>query len=419
MFGLIDCNNFYASCERVFRPELNGQPIVVLSNNDGCVVARSNEAKALGIPMGAPAFKFQDTFTKQGIHVFSSNYALYGDMSARVMSILSNYSPDVEIYSIDEAFLKFVGFERFDLKTYGEEIRHKVTKGTGIPISVGIAPTKALAKVANKIAKKYPVETKGVHVIDSEALRIKALKWTAIGDVWGIGRKHAQRLIQHRVATAYDFTLMPDDWVKKHLSVVGLRLKQELLGIPTLNLEAVSTKKSIATTRSFETTYTSFDDIKERVVTFATSCAEKLRKQGSNCNAMLLFLHTNGYRQDVPQHNCNIVIQLPYATNSSIDLAKSCISGLKKIYKEGYAYKKAGVVAMDIVPERPDQLTLFTKKNEKHEPLMQVMDKLNAQIGQHKIKLASQDLGRTWKMKQERLSPCYTTRLSDIITIKV
>ena len=227
MFALVDCNNFYASCERVFRPNLIGKPIVVLSNNDGCVIARSNEAKPF-IPMGAPAFKFKAVFNQHKINVFSSNFALYGDMSNRVMTILREFSPDVEIYSIDEAFLKFDGFDYFELVEYGKEINRRVRRGTGIPISTGFANTKALSKVANRIAKKYPEKTGSVYIIDTEEKRIKALKWLAVGDVWGIGRQHAERLTFKGVSTAYQFTELSDTWVRNNMGVIGLRLKREL-----------------------------------------------------------------------------------------------------------------------------------------------------------------------------------------------
>ena len=254
MYALVDCNNFYASCERVFRPDLNDKPIAILSNNDGCVIARSNEAKPF-IPMGAPAFKFKKEFERNNIHVFSSNYALYGDLSNRVMTTLSNFAPEIDVYSIDEAFLKFDGFDYFDLNEYGNKIRTTVTRNTGIPISIGIAPTKALSKVANKIAKKYFERTKGVYVIDNEEKRVKALKWLNIEDVWGIGKKHARKLKYNGIHTAYDFTLKSDNWTRKHFSVVGLRLKRDLSGIPTLGLDEVKTKKNIATTRTFDFNY--------------------------------------------------------------------------------------------------------------------------------------------------------------------
>lgn len=419
MFALIDCNNFYASCERVFRPDLQGKPIVVLSNNDGCVIARSNEAKAAGIPMGAPAFQYQELFNKHKVHVFSANFALYGDMSQRVMNILADYSPDIEIYSIDEAFLKLTGFDFFNLREHGKSMRYKVLKWTGIPISVGIAPTKALAKVANRIAKKYPEQTENVHIIDNEEKRIKALKWLKIEDVWGIGRQHAKRLNKIGVITAFDFTQLEDNWVKKNMTIVGLRLKHDLQGIPTLNLEEQVAKKNIATTRSFEKNYTELEELSERISTFAVSCAEKLRKQNSCCNSLMVFIHTNKHRKDLPQYSRSIVIKLPYPTNSSIELSKFATQALKHIFKKGYHYKKAGVIVQDFTPSTLPQLNIFENSHERHHSLMKAIDIINNSMGQQKVRLASQDLKRIWKMKQEKLSPCYTTKLSDIITIKV
>ncbi len=419
MFALIDCNNFYASCERVFRPDLNGKPVVILSNNDGCVIARSNEAKAMGIPMGAPAFKFDELFKQNNVHVFSTNFPLYGDMSNRVMNILSDFSPDMEIYSIDECFLKLHGFELFNLQEHGLSMRLKVVKWTGIPISVGMAPTKALAKAANRIAKKFPERTNGVYIIDTDEKREKALKWLKIEDVWGIGRKHAKRLQDIGALTAFDFIKLSDDWVKRNMSIVGLRLKHDLQGIPTLDLEDVQPKKNIATTRSFETNYTEFEQLAERVTAFTASCAEKLRKQKSCCNSLMVFVQTNRFAKDLPQYNRNIVIKLPYATNSTIELTKFSLLALKQIFKEGYLYKKAGVIVQDFVPENEIQTQLFDNRNEKHVPLMKAIDKINAQFGQQKIRLGSQDPKRIWKMKQEKLSPRYTTDLRDIITINL
>ena len=298
-------------------------------------------------------------------------------------------------------------------------MRYRVGKWTGIPISVGMAPTKALSKLANRIAKKYPEKTKGCYIIDSEEKRIKALKWLKIEDVGGIGRQHTKRLKAQHVFTAYEFTQLPDSWVKKHLSVVGLRLKQDLQGIPTLDLEEVQPKKNIATTRSFETNYTQFEELAERISTFASSCAEKLRQQKSCCNSLMVFIHTNGHRKDLPQYSRNIVIQLPFATNSTIELSGFALQALKKIYREGYSYKKAGVIVQDFTPEDVVQQSLFENRDERHIPLMRTIDKLNMQFGQQKVRLASQDPKRVWKMKQEKLSPCYTTNLNDIITIHV
>lgn len=419
MFALIDCNNFYASCERVFNPSLIDKPVVVLSNNDGCVIARSNEAKAMGIVMGAPAFKFRDTIEKNAVHVFSTNFALYGDMSNRVMSILASFCPAMEIYSIDEAFLDFSGFDNGKLEAIGAEMRKRVLQWTGIPVSVGFAPTKALAKVANRIAKKFTERTGGVYMISTEEQRLKALKWLPVEDVWGIGRRHARRLQDMNVRTAYQFTELSDRWVRENMTVIGLRLKHDLQGIPTLQLDDVTDKKSIATTRTFEHNYTDLAQIRERVASFAVSCGEKLRRQHSCCNSIMVFLHTNAFRDDQPQHSKNIVIKLPFATNSSIELVKFAVMGLEKIYQKGYGYKKAGVIVSDFSHEENQQMNLFENRNVKHIALMKVMDKINRSIGQHKLHLAAQDTGRVWKMKQEKLSPRYTTNLNEILTVKI
>lgn len=419
MFALVDCNNFYASCQRAFEPHLRNKPVVILSNNDGCVIARSNEAKALGIPMGAPAFEYKTLFEQNNVSVYSSNYALYGDMSSRVMNILARYSPEIEIYSIDEAFLKFKGFELFDLDQLGLDMQRTVTKGTGIPVSIGFAPTKALAKVANKIAKKYPERTQSVYAIDTEEKRIKALKWTKIEDVWGIGRKHTKRLQAKNIHNAYQFTQLSDDWVRKEMAVVGLRLKHELEGKPTLDLEEPKNKKMIATTRSFEKAMTKLEDISERVATYTASCSEKLRKQGSHCNMIMVFVQTNYFRKDQPQYSRNIVINTDFPTNSTIELNHYAQVGLKAIFREGYHYKKAGVIVMGLTPNNETQLSLFNTSNPKHQPLMSVIDKMNKSYGTNKIKFANQSLGRQWKMKQEKLSKSFTTRIDEIITINL
>ncbi len=419
MFALVDCNNFYASCERVFRPDLNNRPIVVLSNNDGCVIARSNEAKKLGIPMGAPAFQYEKIFKEFGVEVFSANFALYGDMSNRVMTILADFSPEIEIYSIDESFIKFSGSAILRLNDIGLEMRRRVLKWTGIPISVGFANTKSLAKVANKIAKKFPEQTKNIYIIDSEEKRVKALKWLKIEDVWGIGRQYSKLLQKMDVHTAYDFTQLNDEWVKKRMTIIGLRLKRDLQGIPTLDLEQIQSKKSIATTRSFDEECVEFEQLAERVTTFAVSCAEKLRKQQSCCNAIMVFVLTNRHKKEAPQYNKNIVMWLPFATNSSLELAKFAREALSQIYKEGYRYKKAGVIALDIIPENRVQQTLFLNRDERHINLMKAIDWLNSQYGQQTIRLASQHPKGILKMRREKLSPRYTTNLDDIITINL
>ena len=366
MIALIDCNNFYASCERVFRPELNGKPVVVLSNNDGCVVALSDEAKKLGIPKSAPAFKYQRFFAANNIEVFSSNLTLYGDMSSRVMSILSSYSPKIEVYSIDEAFLNFDGFELYDLQEIAHRIRKHVLKWTGIPVSVGFAPTKSLAKVANRIAKKFPERTGGVYMIDSEEKREKALKWLSVEDIWGIGDQTTEKLNYYGVKKASDFVQMSDYLVRKNMTVVGLRLKRDLQGKRTLRLEDIQNKKSISTTRSFDEMYTTFDQIKERIVTFASNCAEKLRAQKTCCNLIMISIETNYFRKDLPQYSRYASVKLPYPTNSSLELVKFAIEALKRVFLEGFHYKRAGVVVLDLTKENPSQLNMFENSNSKH-----------------------------------------------------
>ena len=419
MFALVDCNNFYASCERVFQPQWEGKPIVILSNNDGCVIARSNEAKALGITMGAPAFQYQKQFKQQGVKVFSSNYPLYGDMSSRVMSILERYTPNIEVYSIDEAFLQFRGFGLFNIQEEGKKMRKQVHQWTGIPISVGIAPSKALAKIANKIAKKFASKTKGVYSIDTEDKRIKALKWTKIEDVWGVGRKHRVRLEAMGIKSAWQFTLLHDNWIRKQMSVLGLRLKKDLLGIPTIQLEEIQlSKRVIATTRSFEDTLSCFSDLEERISTFASNCAEKMRKQQSSCNVLLVFIRSDPYKKNTLPYQNSCTLSLPYATDSSIMLSKYAVLGLRKIFKEGVVYKKAGVMIMDLVPTAKRQLSLFENTSTKHVTLMQSLDQIHKRFGPNQIKLANQDLKRTWKMKQEHLSSRFTTELKEVITVK-
>ena len=417
MFALVDCNNFYASCERVFQPQFRNSPIAILSNNDGCVIARSDEAKSLGLPMGAPAFKYKAFFKEHQIQVFSSNYPLYGDMSSRVMSILKQFSPDVEVYSIDEAFMLLNSKD--DVDTLGHNIRNRVLQWTGLPTCVGIAPTKALSKVANKIARKFPKETGGVFVIDSDEKRIKALKWTKIKDVWGIGRRIEKRLSQQNILTAYDFTQLSDSWVKAQFSITELNLKKDLEGTLTLDLEDDRPiKKSIATTRSFEGTYTDISDIKERVATFANSCAEKLRAQNSSCNMLIILLQGNRFKKNQQPYKTSITVVLPHTTNSSLTIVKNAITTIDQLYQKGIKYKRAGVIVTGLVPTDNHQLDMFSNENPKHDPLMKAIDKLNKKYGDYKLKIANQDLQKTWKMKQDHLSHQYTTKFNDILIIK-
>jgi len=418
MFALVDCNNFYASCERVFNPNLQKKPIAILSNNDGCVISMSDEAKELQLPFGAPIFKWEQFCKEKNIIILSSNYPLYGDMSARVMNILAQFSPDVEVYSIDESFLQLTGFENYNLEDYGIVIRKRILKWTGIPTCVGIAPTKALCKVANKIARKFPKETKGVYVIDSDEKRIKALKWTKIGNVWGIGRQLKKRLEAKGCVSAYDFTQLPSDWVLKNLSIVVWRLQKDLQGISKIPLEEVSSKKMIATTRSFEYTYSDIENIKERISTFAASCAEKLRAQKSSCHMLIVQLSSDQHKKDAAQHKASKTIVFSCPTDSTLTISSAAVSAAKAIFKTGIKYKRAGVIVMGLVPNDNFQLNLFSHENPKHKPLMHAIDTLNRKFKADKIKLGNQDLNRTWKMRQERLSPKFTTNINEILVVK-
>ena len=419
MYALVDCNNFYVSCERVFQPQLNGKPVVVLSNNDGCIISRSNEAKALGIPMGAPEFQVRDLIKQHDIRVFSSNYALYGDLSHRVMKILENYTPNVEVYSIDEAFLNFSGMTILDLNVYGAEIQHRILKWLSIPIGIGFAPTKALSKVANKIAKKFPERTNGVYVIDTEEKRIKALKWTKIEDVWGIGFRLTKKMQARNIKTAYDFTLPYNEaFIRKEMGVVGMRLKYELEGKSVLEMEEPKAKKNIAVTRSFEKDITDFNELKERVVTFASVCSEKLRKQNSCCNVVTLYLRKDPFNANGEKYSFYRMQTLSFPSNTSFSISQTAIMMLKDLYQEGTAYKKAGVMVSEIVPSSQRQFMLFDEENPKYQKLMEVMDAVQAKTGERKLRLASQDLKRTWKMKQNHLSNRYTTNFNELLEVK-
>jgi DNA polymerase V len=419
MHALVDCNNFYASCERVFQPQLVGKPIVILSNNDGCVISRSYEAKDLGIPMGAPEFKIREELKQKNIHVFSSNYALYGDLSNRVMKILEGFTPNIEVYSIDEAFLKFDGMNIHDYHDYGLQMKRRVQKWLSIPICVGFAETKALSKVANKIAKKYQERTQGVYIIDSEEKRIKALKWTKIEDVWGIGFRLTKKMKDKNIHTAYDFTLPHNEnFIKTTMGVVGLRLKYELEGQSVLEMEEPKDKKNIAVTRSFDGNITTLSEMTERVSTFATVCAEKLRKQKSCCYGVIVYLRKDKYKVETQRYNFYKIETLPFASNSSITISGLAVKMLKDMFEEGEIYKKAGVIVTQIIPENQKQFHLFEEENPKHLKLMQVMDDYFKKTGERKIRLGNQDLQRTWKMKQNHLSRKYTTDFKQIFEVQ-
>ena len=418
MFALVDCNNFYASCERVFNPKLEGKPVAILSNNDGCVISMSDEAKKLQLPFGAPIFKWEQFCKKNNITVLSSNYPLYGDMSARVMNILEDFSPETEVYSIDESFLKLEGFENYNLTEYAAKMRSRVLKWTGIPTCVGVASTKALCKVANKIARSNLKQSKGICIIDSEENRVKALKWTKIGNVWGIGSRLKIRLQDKGCITAWDFTQLPSDWVLKNFSIVEWRLQKDLQGISKIPLDGVSSKKMISTTRSFEYTHTDIENIKERISTFATKCAEKLRYQKSSCHMLIVQLSSNRFEKNSQYHRKSKTVLFSHPTDSTLVISNAAIEAVKTIFKNGVKYKKAGVIVSGLVPNDNFQLNLFSNENPKHKPLMASIDNLNKKFKSNKIKLGNQDLKRTWKMRQERLSAKFTTNIKEIIIIK-
>lgn len=422
MYALVDCNNFYASCERVFQPRFVGKPVAILSNNDGCVISRSDEAKAVGVPMGAPAFKIRELVKEKNVQIFSSNYPLYGDLSNRVMEILHQFTPNVEIYSIDEAFLNFDGLNISDYHDYGLQMKSRVRKWVGIPVCIGFAPTKALSKAANKIAKEFQNRTQGVYVIDSEEKRIKALKWTKIEDVWGIGYRMNKKMKLRNIKTALDF-IQPqhESWIKREMGVIGLRLKYELEGKSVLDLEPVmEQKKSIAITRSFPKQISDFDLLRERVATFASVCAEKLRAQHSCCHTIIVMLVIDRHTVQTSKYYFNMAVTLPFATNSTLTISNTAIDILKKLHQgnENIKFKKAGVIVTELIDEDKKQFQLFEEENPKHLALMQVMDKLNNKIGSKKVKLATQDLTRTWNMNQNHLSPKYTTDFSKILQVK-
>lgn len=410
MFGIIDCNNFYASCERVFNPSLRNKPIVVLSNNDGCVIARSNEAKAMGIGMGHIAFMIEDKL--KNVEVFSSNYALYGDMSARVMNIISGMVQEIEIYSIDEAFVRLDGYS--NIEDYSHKIRDTVKRSTGIPVSIGIAQTKTLAKVANKIAKK----SNGVYVIEDP---VKVLKNTMVNDIWGIGGQYVKLLNGHNIHTAHQLTQMPDSWIKRNMTIVGLRTVEELRGKSCMELEMVQpAKKGICNSRSFGSPVFEYSLLKEAISNFAARVAHKLRKERTCTSILTVFILTNHFNLNDRQYSNSKTIRLPVASNNSAELIKAAIIALKSIYKDGYKYKKAGVYATGIVPENQIQADIFdTIDRENNQKAMEVMDTLNLRYGYGTLKIASQGFENNWNIKREMLSPAYTTNWNDILTVAI
>jgi DNA polymerase V len=421
MVALIDCNSFYASCEQVFRPDLWGKPVVVLSNNDGCVIAANREAKALTeIPMFEPVFKIREQLKAHKVSVFSSNYAFYGEMSQRVMNILHQFSPHVEVYSIDESFINVKGIISTDLTTYAAQIRDRVYRYTGLPVGVGIAKTKVLAKVANRIAKKFPKQLDTVYVIDTEEKRIKALKWLKVEDVWGIGRKHAKRLNSIGILTAYDFTQLPAGWVRKHMTVVGLRIWDELNGRPRLWIQELpKPKKGIGTAKSFGRPLEDLGLIEEACAYYISEVAEVLRAQKSCANFINVFLHTNRFSLKDPQYANSITITLPVATNDTLRLIAAAKTALYQIYKPGFRYKKVGVCLLGIIPKEYVQGNLFYPEKKNVQVLMETFDRLNYKYGKAKVYSAlCGNRKKEWQLIQEERGPRYTTRWDELAEIQ-
>ena len=421
MFALADCNNFFASCERVFRPDLQGKPVIVLSNNDGCAVARSNEAKALGIKMGAPFFKIRHIVEKNNVAVFSGNMALYGDMSQRVRWVLEEYAPAVEIYSIDEAFLDLRGMSGVDFDAYAKRISAECWRLTSIPVSVGIAPTKTLAKIASKLCKQYPKLRGGCYMHRPQDIE-KVLRKFPIGDVWGIGRRTTAKLHEMSVKTAWDYTQLPEVAVRKLFGLTGLRTWCELRGQPCIEFEdGFEAKQSICVSRSFAKEISDVDVLAEQIANFASSMAEKLREQRSVVTEMAVFAYTNRFKDKEPQTYGNSLVHFACPTNDQRIIVSKAVTAAYELYKSGYGYKKAGVVATQIVQECDLVPSLFDDQEalEREHRITSALDVINGTFGRGTVKLAAQGSGRI-KSSSENQSPHYTTLWDDIpkVTVK-
>jgi DNA polymerase V len=414
MYALVDANNFYVSCERLFRPELNTRPVVVLSNNDGCAISRSNEAKALGIKMGVPYFQIKALVAQHHIAIFSSNYTLYADISARIMNNLARFSPEVEVYSIDECFLGLTGIS--NLPNYAQTLRSTVVRNTGIPVSVGIAHTKTLAKLANKLAKKSP---SGICVLQSEEEITNALTNFPIGDLWGIGRAYHKKLALENVFTAAQLRAQAPAWIKHMLTIQGLRLYHELWGRPCIPLkEVLDRKQGICTSRSFGKLTNNLEELIEATTAYTSRLAEKLRADKSCATLLHVQLLTNRFRHDLPQYNPYISLPLAHPISNTPDLIKAAISGVKALYSPRYQYSKVMVMATGLIPEQEVQLHLFSPWNgPKNNAVSTLMDKLNTHYGSGTIRMASEGYKKYWAMKRENVSPNYTTAWDDILRV--
>lgn len=418
MIALVDINSAYCSMIKCFRPDLEGKPVIVLSNNDGCVVARCQLAKDIGIKMGQPFFELKELIRKHKVEYFSSNYTLFADMSGRVMRTLAKFTPSMEIYSIDEAFLDLSNMP-YDLEEYAQEIRHTLRKNIGIPVGIGVGQTKVLAKIANHISKKYPeYKEKGVFILKPE-MRDAVLAEFPIEEVWGIGRQHTKRLLSAGVKTALDFTELPESWIKAEMSVVETRLYRELKGQSCLPLEEFAkTRKNICTSRSFPKSVESKSILCEAVSNFAAKCAFKLRKEKTCAGVVTVFVETNRFDTNSYYSN-SLVLALPVASNDTSTLIHYALKGLNCIFQAGCAYKKAGVLVSSIVPAANLQGNLFEAPSERKVKAMKVMDKLNAYMGSEKVKIAAQGFNKAWQLKAERMPQCYTTRWDQLMTINL
>ncbi len=420
MFALVDCNNFYASCERVFNPSLEGKPVIILSNNDGCAIARSEEAKSIGIKMATPAFMLEDLIKRYDVKVFSSNYTLYGDMSSRVMDILSGFTPNIEYYSIDEAFLDLSGLQYQDAAELAVKIRQTIKQYTGIPVTVGMAPTKTLAKLANRFAKKKK-STPGIHCLADPIQIQEVLDHSKIGEVWGVGHQHEKLLLKNHVKTAADFIKLPEEWVRKNMSVVGQRMLNELCGIPSIKWEdQPPPKKGMCTSRSFGYLVTSKSELQEAVSNYAATVALKLRKQHSCAGHMQVFIQTSPFNAEKELYIKSTDLDLPVPTNSSNEMIRYALKGLDIIYKPGFRFLKAGVIVMEIIPENQVQQGLFdTINRDKSNQLMATLDKVNKTLGKDMVRFAVQGYEKKWKLKAAYLSKRYTTDFNELLTIKI
>ena len=419
IIALVDCNNFYVSCERVFNPSLEGKPVAVLSNNDGCIVSRSNELKALNIPMGAPGFKYEGLIQKNGGVLLSSNYALYGDMSSRVMEVLNQFSPEVEIYSIDEAFLKLNDLPISNLEEYGRQIMHIVKKYTGIPVSVGISRSKTLAKIANHYAKHFAGYQGSLALMEAEKIE-KALKQTPVEEIWGIGRQYAKFLRQNKIETAWDLRNAPEDFILHYLTKVGYKTVLELQGYSCIDLEETpSPKKSIVCSKSFSKQVSDLSELEEAISTYITRGAEKLRHQHSVAGFMMVFLNTNRFKEG-PQYNNSTQTKLSVPTAYTPDLIKIGLELLRDVYLPGFEYKKAGVMFADLIDEKDVPLNFLEPNylDDKRKKLIDAIDKLNRVWGRDTVFFASSGIKKDWEMKRAKLSPFYTTRWQDLPKVK-